>query len=513
MIISRVALAFALAAAAPASFADASPLRFRRLLRELQDGADRTDGTIQGDQELQDGMVLIDPVEEDKHKSTCKSGDAGKTCETDYEKIDAAGLPANAASTACALIGEGWDVCTLGQLCPSNSNATAPEQSLPAPSLIEKYGTFPFSGDAYAPYLSADGAPFCSMGGSVQLGTGGGGVGLCEIYMNGMDCTGADNSGVICCGCEKTRAPKMPAVEHSYQITCPGAPTQAPTVATSDFPSVAPSEAPSSSPSVSVEPSALPSESPSELPSDLPSVSPSDLPSEAPSDTPSDIPSDSPSDLPSDAPSDAPSDIPSDSPSVVPSDAPSDAPSDGPSESAKPSTEPSMNPSSQPSSEPSDVPSNGPTLSIRPSYGPTKSAEPSSEPSLSAQPSDGPSESAKPSTEPSSKPSNRPSSEPSLEPSVSAQPSAGPSAEICLCDNKCYVANEAALNWTDHQDEAILQGCQLASISDGNEKDSVIAAATSNMLMGNNSIYHSLLPLAWVGLDRLPVNVSTWGEW
>eukprot|EP00561_Arcocellulus_cornucervis_P014471 CAMPEP_0185801006 /NCGR_PEP_ID=MMETSP1322-20130828/1205_1 /TAXON_ID=265543 /ORGANISM="Minutocellus polymorphus, Strain RCC2270" /LENGTH=32 /DNA_ID= /DNA_START= /DNA_END= /DNA_ORIENTATION= len=32
MIISRVALAFALAAAVPASFADASPLRFRRRL-------------------------------------------------------------------------------------------------------------------------------------------------------------------------------------------------------------------------------------------------------------------------------------------------------------------------------------------------------------------------------------------------------------------------------------------------------------------------------------------------
>ena len=348
MIISRVALAFALAAEVPASFADASPLRFRRRLGDLQDGADLMDGTVQGDQELQDGMVLIDPVEEDKHKSTCKSGgsgDDGKTCETDYEKIDAAGLPADAASTACALIGEGWDVCTLGQICPSNSNGAAMKPTLPAPKLIEKYGTFLFPGDAYAPYLSAADGALCSDGGSVQLGTGGGGVDLCEIYMEPgrrrlVGCPEATNSGVICCGCEKTRAPKISAVEHSYRITCPSP---------ASSPSAAPSEAPSSAPSESVEPSALPSDSPSKLPSDVPSVSPSDVPS------------------------DFPSDLPSDAPSL--SSAPSLTPSSAPSESAKPSSQPSalpsMSPSDVPSNIPSNTPSDAPSVSAQPSAGPS----------------------------------------------------------------------------------------------------------------------------------------------
>ena len=98
---------------------------------------------------------------------------------------------------------------------------------------------------------------------------------------------------------------------------------------------------------------------------------------------------------------------------------------------------------------------------------------------------------------------------------MSAQPSAGPSAEICTCEVKCYVANEAALNWTDHQDVAIERGCQLASISNDTEEALVVAAATSNMLMlmGNSSLYHNQWPYAWVGLDRPADDASAWGEW
>ena len=78
---------------------------------------------------------------------------------------------------------------------------------------------------------------------------------------------------------------------------------------------------------------------------------------------------------------------------------------------------------------------------------------------------------------------------------------------------KCYVANEAALNWTAHQDEAIARGCQLASISDAMEETAVINAASTNMLMGNNVLYNGFLPLAWVGLDRPADDASAWGEW
>ena len=247
MIISRVALAFALAVAAPASFADASPLRFHRRLGELQDEADLVDGTVQADQELQDGAVLLegDGVDLEKHKSggtsLCesgsKSGDGSKTCDTDYEKIDA-GLTASQASSVCAQIGEGWNVCTLEQMCPSN-NGTATEPTLPAEGLIEKYGTFPFSGDVYVPFLSTDAG--CTGEGSVQLGTGDfdNNAGTCMVYTGETRrrlqeaCGEAENGGVICCGCEKTRGVTVPYVkyppeapEHTYD--CPGAPTPAP---------------------------------------------------------------------------------------------------------------------------------------------------------------------------------------------------------------------------------------------------------------------------------------------
>ena len=239
MIISRVALAFALAVAAPASFADASPLRFHRRLGELQDEADLVDGAVQADQELQDGAVLlIDPVELESHsKNTCKSGETELTCDTDYEKIDT-GLTATDASTACGLLGEGWDVCTLEQMCPSN-NGTATAPSLPAPGLIEKYGTFLFPGDTYVPFLSTDAG--CTGEGSVQLGTGDfdNNAGTCMVYTGETRrrlqeaCGEAENGGVICCGCEKTRGVTVPYVkyppeapEHTYD--CPGAPTPAP---------------------------------------------------------------------------------------------------------------------------------------------------------------------------------------------------------------------------------------------------------------------------------------------
>ena len=228
MISSRVALAFIFAAAVPASFADASPLRFRRRLGELQDGADVMDGIVEGDQELQDGTVLVEGVEEDHHKYFCKDSDDGKTktCKTDYEKIDAE-LTLGQAKNVCAIIGQGWTVCTLGQLCPSNSDATATGPTLPAQELIEKYGTFPFSGDVYAPFLSADGG--CSMGGSVQMGTGDGGPALCET--GGGPCGPSTSNGVICCGCEKTRGQTDPYTkpaetpDHMYDCGPAPAPT------------------------------------------------------------------------------------------------------------------------------------------------------------------------------------------------------------------------------------------------------------------------------------------------
>lgn len=215
---SRVALAFIFAAAVPASFADASPLRFRRRLGELQDGADVMGGIVEGDQELQDGTVLVEGVEEDHHKYFCKDSDDGKTktCKTDYEKIDAEGLSLSEAKNVCAIIGQGWTVCTLGQLCPSNSDGAAMGPTLPAQELIEKYGTFPFFGDVYAPFLSADGG--CSMGGSVQMGTGDGGPLLCVV----SGCDAEETEGVICCGCEKTRGQTDPdtkpaeAPDHMY---------------------------------------------------------------------------------------------------------------------------------------------------------------------------------------------------------------------------------------------------------------------------------------------------------
>ena len=220
---SRVALAFIFAAAVLASFADASPLRFRRRLGELQDGADLMDGIVQGDQELQDGTVLVEGVEEDSHKYLCKSSDDGmtKTCKTDYEKIDA-GLDLEDAKDVCAIIGPGWTVCTLGQLCPSNSDGMATEPTLPARELIDKYGTFPFFGNAYVPFLSADGG--CTTGGSVQMGTGDGGVDLCET---GGGCNNTSTSnGVICCGCEKTRgqtdSDTKPAEAPAHMYACPG---------------------------------------------------------------------------------------------------------------------------------------------------------------------------------------------------------------------------------------------------------------------------------------------------
>ena len=220
MISSRVALAFIFAAAVHASFADASPLRFRRRLGELQDGADLMNGIVEVDQELQDG------VEEDNHKSSgCKSGDESKTCKTDYEKIDAEGLTLDDAKGVCAIIGQGWTVCTLGQLCPSNPAGTVTDPTLPAVELTEKYGTFPFFGNVYAPFGGA-----CTNGGSVQMGTGdfsGTGFGLCVTPGCGVS---SMHSGVICCGCEKTRGvqtdpdtkpPETP--EHMYD--CGPAPT------------------------------------------------------------------------------------------------------------------------------------------------------------------------------------------------------------------------------------------------------------------------------------------------
>jgi len=224
---SRVALAFIFAAAVHASFADASPLRFRRRLGELQDGADFMDGIVQGDQELQDGTVLVEGVEEDSHNSLCKSSDDGmtKTCKTDYEKIDAEGLSLSDAKDVCAIIGQGWTVCTLGQLCPSNSDATATDPTLPAQELIDKYGTFPFFGNAYVPFLSADGG--CTMGGSVQMGTGDGDVDLCETGETDEGCgTTTTSNGVICCGCEKTRgqtdSDTKPAEAPAHMYACPG---------------------------------------------------------------------------------------------------------------------------------------------------------------------------------------------------------------------------------------------------------------------------------------------------
>ena len=81
--------------------------------------------------------------------------------------------------------------------------------------------------------------------------------------------------------------------------------------------------------------------------------------------------------------------------------------------------------------------------------------------------------------------------------------------------DKCYKADEAALNWTAHQDKAIEEGCQLASISNASEALDVVAAATANMLMGNNSLYKDVLSLAWVGLERPanPASQKDWGEW
>ena len=233
MISSRVALAFIFAAAVHASFADASPLRFRRRLGELQDGADLMDGIVEVDQELQDGTVLVEGVEEDGHNSSgCKSGDESKTCKTDYEKIDAEGLMGSDAKGVCAIIGQGWTVCTLGQLCPSNPAGTVTDPTLPAEELTEKYGPFPFFGDVYAPFRSG-GA--CTNGGSVQMGTGdfsGTVLGLCVTSGCGGSTT---NSGVICCGCEKTRGvqtdpdtkpPETP--EHMYDCG-PTGPTPSPT--------------------------------------------------------------------------------------------------------------------------------------------------------------------------------------------------------------------------------------------------------------------------------------------
>ena len=79
--------------------------------------------------------------------------------------------------------------------------------------------------------------------------------------------------------------------------------------------------------------------------------------------------------------------------------------------------------------------------------------------------------------------------------------------------DKCYIANEAALTWTAHQDEAIARGCQLASISNATEEAAVLAAATTSMLMSDNMLYNGVLPLAWVGLDRPADDASAWGEW
>ena len=268
MITSHAALAFVLAAALLASFAGASPLRFRRL-GELQDDADvlidpvdvdkfKGDQEIQNDPDVMGGAahpypypahvqgdkkleellnkLLIEGegegIDEDKHNSMpddddynpCESGDRDQTCETDYEKIDA-GLTLVDAKDACALIGEGWDVCTLEQLCPSN-NGTATGPTLPAAGIIEKYGTFPFSSDAYVPFLSADDGD-CTTGGSVQLGTGDSDAGTdtCEVYTESSSerrrlegCTGDDstNGGVICCGCEMTREKPPEAPDHTY---------------------------------------------------------------------------------------------------------------------------------------------------------------------------------------------------------------------------------------------------------------------------------------------------------
>ena len=164
-----------------------------------------------------------------------------------------------------------------------------------------------------------------------------------------------------------------------------------------------------------------------------------------------------------------------------------------------PTPGPSPSPSDSPTSSPSDVPSNVPSN--------TPSDVPSNVPSKT--PSDVPSDF------PSDVPSNVPSSTPSDVPSVSAQPSAGPSAEICTCAEKCYIANEEALNWTAHQNEAIMRGCQLASISNMNEQTDVVAAAAANMLMSNSTAYYDQSPLAWVGLDRPAdnANLTAWGEW
>ena len=130
-------------------------------------------------------------------------------------------MTANAASTACGIIGEGWDVCTLEQLCPLN-DGTATGPTLPAAGIIEKYGTFPFSSDAYVPFLSADDGD-CTTGGSVQLGPGNSDAGTCEVYTESSPdrrrlqaCTGATNGGVICCGCEKTREYPPEAPDHTY---------------------------------------------------------------------------------------------------------------------------------------------------------------------------------------------------------------------------------------------------------------------------------------------------------
>ena len=335
MIVSRLALLFALAAAVavPAASADASPPRSsRRRLGEFQDEEDLA-AAVQGDQELGDNanVVLVEPaVRADHHggsggggkgssggssKDACKSGDSDITCDTDYE-VFAVGSAASHGdrSAACALVGEGWGLCTLEQLCPSNPDATATEPTLPATQLFYSVKTVSgsrnkgtssvavgvslFSDDQWVAISSPSGS--CASGAWAQLGTRSAMADLCksnsQVDDYCPDPAGEDGNtaNAICCGCASTRARGSPAVEHSYE--CPtgtDAPTKSPT-----------------GPPVDVDPG-LTTQSPTRSPSGNPSGNPSDTPSGNPSDNPSGNPTtQSPTRSPSGNPSDIPSGIP-----------------------------------------------------------------------------------------------------------------------------------------------------------------------------------------------------------
>ena len=181
-------------------------------------------------------------------KYACRSGDTHMTCDTDYEVFDVGSAASHDdRSAACALVGEGWGLCTLQQLCPFNPNATATRPTLPATQLFYSSsavsggenkdapsvtgGVSVFSDEQWVAISSPSGSS-CASGAWAQLGTRSALADLCKTSSQVDYCpdpAGEDGktASAICCGCASSRARESPAVKH-----CPGtdAPTKSPPV-------------------------------------------------------------------------------------------------------------------------------------------------------------------------------------------------------------------------------------------------------------------------------------------